>query len=197
MKSFLVVIALLVSMTVGLQAQFTCPSGYTQVTRTFKVPSPAGGCCDVEVTFCYKVDLTTGKFLVTYGPVTYPSQACATQFGPGLFNWVSKKIYYYYNTANIANCPATTNLVLDETKSSCYSVASPPANINDPITFIPCGSTACRRICGMCLSTSETDPCTTPAEPMIVYTGCQNTTVVCEGAGTGALCGINTCSSSN
>ena len=199
MKSFVVVIALLLGMAVGLQAQtFTCPSGYTQVTRTFKVPNGAGGCCDVDVTFCYKIDAGTGKFLIAYGPVTFPDQACAAIFGPGLFNWVSKKIYFYYATAgSIPNCPSTATLLLDETKSSCYAFPDPPASIYDPVTYVPCGATVCRRVCAVCLSTTETDPCTATAEPMLVYAGCQNTTVTCEGAGTGAKCGANTCSSTN
>lgn len=196
MKSIVVVIALLVSMAVGLQAQ-GCPSGYTAVTRTFSVPNPAGGCCSVTVSFCYKIDVPNNKFLLEYRNVTFSDQACAVLFGPGLFNWVSKKIYYYYAGGAIPNCPSTATLVLDESKYSCYSFPDPPANINDPVTYIPCGSTVCRRVCAVCLSTSETDPCTSPAEPMLVYAGCQNTTVVCEGAGTGAKCGANTCSSTN
>lgn len=141
--------------------------------------------------------MPNNKFLLQYGNVTFSDQACAVLFGPGLFNWVTKKIYYYYaGVQMIPNCPTTATMLVDESKNSCYSFPDPPASIYDPVTYIPCGSTVCRRVCAVCLSTTETDPCTGGSEPMIVYAGCQNT-VVCEGAGTGAKCGANTCSSTN
>lgn len=165
-----------------------CDPGYTSVTRVLLMPDGLGNCCPIKVTFCYKS--TETALLIVYDTVEIMNPACASLFGPGLFNFMTKKIAAYYG--GVATCPMLSQRVVDESKAPCYSSMNVPGSLGDRILFIPCGATTCRRTCYMCLSTTETDPCS--GEPMLVYAGCINTVTVCEGSGPGALCGINTCS---
>jgi hypothetical protein len=182
-------IAIMLTLTLILSviAHASCPPGFLSKTETFLVPDGLGGCCPVEVSFCYKS--TTTQFIVSYGTIKFYNQDCSVLFGPGLFNFLSKKILLKYDP-DVNVCPLTTTKVLDETKSSCYAVASAPVNTL-PIEFVPCGNSICKRICTYCKSVNDTDPCS--GEPMINYLGCQFINEVCT-PDSATNCIINTCS---
>jgi len=176
----------------GLNAAQTC------VTRTYPMPDGNGGCCAVTIDYCYEVIGTV--LVLTFGNVSFSNPQCGILMGPGLFNWLRKKVVYDLSrqqVLDIAICPATSPLSIKTSQSSCYKLEQTAPGVD--LTYNPCGETYCVKECQVCLSTSETDPCSvSPAnQPMLQYVGCQNQVVICVPDPTPGnyKCTINTCDS--
>ncbi len=186
------VMAIAICLTFGGQTATSAP---VCVTETFAVPDGNGGCCNITVDYCSEI--VGGVLILTIGTITVPSD-CQLVVNPGLFNWLRKKIVYRLNAPGrlnlgIPNCPTTSTIIVQTSQSSCYSQVMAA---NGDKVYNPCGASTCTKRCAVCLSTSETDPCSDPAnEPMLQYVGCQNTIVPCSpGPGSGN-CTVNTCDS--
>jgi len=167
-------------------------------TSVVSVPDGNGGCCDVTVDYCY--EMVGGVFTVRYGTVKFNPPQCEILMGPGLFNWLDKKIVYILNqqgafNETIPNCPQTTTLLVETSHHSCYKLEYIPPGSNYHV-YNPCGETYCVRRCTVCMNTSETDACNNNV-PMLNYVGCINTYVPCvdHGGGGPGGCNVNTCSS--
>jgi hypothetical protein len=196
-RSILVVIFVVLIGSSTTSAQPPCDPGFVKLTQEFSAPVPGGGCCTITVVFCYQLEGTTLR-IVTH-TVTVPAD-CPLVVGPGLFNWLRKKIVYRLSQGgilpSIPNCPGSALLTVETSVSSCYArtlsdVPDGPVNI-----YNPCGTSVCTKRCAVCLSTSDTDPCSDPAnEPMLQYVGCQNIVAPCEPDTSKPDCIYNTCDS--
>lgn len=185
MRHIAVAIALIIVMSLVVKGQ--CPTGYTKITKVYNIPDGQGGCCPVQVTFCYLS--TANEFFVQYDTVAFFNSLCSNLFGPGLFNFITKRIIYEYDIG-LTNCPVPTNKTLYESRASCFTTPSIAYNAGYPIVYIPCGESICQKICSYCKSTSETDPCS--GEPMVVFLGCQYVTNTCVPK-PGEQCNITAC----
>ena len=195
--SILVFIAMLFAGAAETIAQPVCPPGSTTTTQAFSAPLPDGGCCTITVTYCYLYSGTTLTLVI--GTITVPAD-CPLIVNPGLFNWLSKKIVFRLSLAGgipeIFNCPTTTQLTVETGQSSYYMKQYALVGGTGFNIYNPCGTSICLRRCAVCLSTSQTDPCSTPAnEPMLQYVGCVYTTVPCVPDASKPDCVINTCDS--
>ncbi len=129
----------------------------------------------------------------TVWSVVVPS-GCNIIPSPGLVSFLQKKILYKLALSGalgqgdtIPNCPNTLNITVKAHSGNCMGEIGSP----DPSKkrYGLCGEIFCLRTCAVCLSTTETDPCTN--EPMVVFTGCSYSGQPCTGVNQG--CNYNTC----
>ena len=165
-------------------------------TEVFSAPQPGGGCCDVTVTYCH--DVVGGTLVVSIGVITVPDD-CPIIVTPGFFNWLRKKIVCELNkpgrrNLGIPNCPTTSTITVQTGYASCYTMSY--QSVSHTKIYDPCGDAMCIRTCEVCLSTTDTDACSTPAnEPMLQYVGCSNSINPCIPGTGNSGCNINTCDS--
>lgn len=168
----------------------TCIYGYS-----VNVPNGVGGCCIIEVDYCYEI--IGGILTMSVNKVTFPDPSCAVIMGPGMMHWLSKKIIASPPISvllNIKVCPELTAMIVITDISSCWHQISIIGGTGG-VVFNPCGETRCIRRCSVCLTTAETDPCSTPPNaPILFFAGCQNTIEVCV-PNHSTECIINICDS--
>lgn len=175
----------------ALLGQVSKAQSYTCVPETFVVADGSGGCCSLTVKYCYYVNGTTIDFYVEQ--ITVPN-GCNIVPSPGLISFLQKKILYRLAFATIIpeipNCPATMILTVKAHSGNCMDLAPPVPGSNVKVYNL-CGDIFCLRTCAICLSTTETDPCT--SEPMVVFTGCSYSGQPCALPNNSQGCRYNTC----